>query len=75
MTSNRDAMSITDALRQFEGQVAWGVTAGTGTGSRVLLRFGHKVRRRTPLTNPALDENARTYDSEYSIFIEDGRNR
>lgn len=58
-------------LLQFKGLKCWSVVAGIGSGSRVGLDFGGKIKRRRPLKNQMISEEARLYKGEFSLFLED----
>jgi len=69
--SSHEKLVFENELRKLEGSECWSVIAGVGTGSRVTLDFGRKIKRSTPLTNPTLSEQARHFRGEFAIFIED----
>jgi hypothetical protein len=57
------------ALQGLIGKKIWCVIAGAGAGSEVHWGLGRKIKRKHPLKNLHLSQDARNYDSEYSIMI------
>ena len=58
------------ALERLVGLECWGVVAGKGTGSQVLLGFGAKIPWDKPVKNPCLTEDERNFSGEFSLFIQ-----
>src|ERR1700760_3860825 len=58
------------ALGKLAGLDCWGVIAGSGSGSRVTLHLGKRIKRERPLMNPRLPELVRSHTGEYGLFIE-----
>lgn len=48
----------------------WGIIAGPGTGSMVILQFGEKILLDRPVRNDKLSELNRNFTGEYRVFIE-----
>ena len=67
--SNEQALN--DAFHELEGLECWACVAGRGTGSRVSLKFGGKIKRHNPITNPHISEEARNFEGEYGLFVKD----
>ena len=65
-----NAQALNDAFHELEGLECWAWVAGRGTGSVVSLKFGEKIKRRIPVTNPHISEEARKFEGEYCLFIE-----
>ena len=65
-----NAQALNDAFHELEGLECWACTAGRGTGSMVSIKFGDKIKRRTPIANPHISEEARKFEGEYCLFIE-----
>jgi hypothetical protein len=66
------ANGLQDELSHLKvGRGCWGVIAGSGTGSMVTLDFGEKVKRARPLHNPTLSDEARNYEGEYGLYLQD----
>jgi len=58
-------------LQKIAGLPCWAVIAGKGTGTRVSLQIGAKVKRGKPARNPHLSGAAREFTGEYCLFIMD----
>lgn len=65
------SIDLPNQVRSLEGLECWGIVAGEGTGSRVVLDFGKKIKRPKPLKNLKVSETARQFKGEYSIFVQD----
>lgn len=51
------------------GEPLWAATAGKGTGSNVLLKFGKKIEKKSPSQNPNISEDAGKYNGEFDFMI------
>ena len=75
MQNNRglSLIALNDELKNYLdmiiGMPCWAVVAGAGTGSMVLLSFGKKIPRDTPISNIYICHDARHFDAELSLFI------
>lgn len=60
---------LASSLENFVGKRCIGHVAGGAAGSHVSLEFGQRVQRLRPLSNPALSEEQRLTEAEYSVFV------
>ncbi|MEA2597566.1 MAG: hypothetical protein QOF01_4035 [Thermomicrobiales bacterium] len=65
-----EAARFRAAAADLAGKRCWGVAAGEGTGARLGLDMGGKVKRDRPLDNPLVSEDVRCYEAAYSLFVE-----
>jgi len=56
-------------LKCLKDMICWGVVAGKGTGSHIVLDFGDKIARRHVLSNPHLSCDQNMFEGSYSLFI------
>jgi len=62
-------VELEKALRALVGKPCWTVFAGPETGSAIDIHFGSKIPRLPPLRNPALSDDERRYEGEFSLYI------
>ena len=71
MENFNDSISlIEDFFAVLVGKVCWAATAGFG--SMVSLKFGEKILRPRPISNPNLPEDVRNFDAEFVVFVDGG---
>ena len=58
-------------LDKVIGMPCWAIVAGEGSGSRILVSFGKKLSRDHPINNNHLTYEARYFNPELSLFIQD----
>lgn len=58
-------------LDKIIGMPCWAIVAGEGSGSRILMSFGKKFPRDHPVYNDHLIYEARYFNPELSLFIQD----
>lgn len=51
------------------GKKCWGIIAGAGTGSNIVIDFGGKKRRKGLLKNDKLSDVQKEYEGEFSLYI------
>ena len=56
-------------IENTAGQHCWGMAAGGRTGTAFILRYGAKLKRDKPVSNQALSEDCRLYESNFSLFV------
>lgn len=69
MQDVRLARRLSVCLAKLRGKTCWGVAAGKGTGSAIVLDFGTKIPRRDPISNPALSAMHRRLEGEVALYI------
>ena len=56
-------------LKLLTRKKCWGISAGGGGGSVIILSMGEKIPRKTPIANPHLSDDHRNFDGEMALMI------
>jgi hypothetical protein len=57
------------SLAKTESTKCWSIVAGKGAGSVINIGFGGKIKRDKPLSNPALGEQDKLFEAEFSLLV------
>lgn len=55
--------------RSLSSLPCWSATSGGGTGSRLGLEFGRKIKRKKEISNPKISEALRQSNGEFGLLV------